>query len=64
METLEPQIFSHWLDHTVQLAQRICVVVMAAFISIRVPALRRALRGAGAAFGNGWWRLPSSLCWR
>lgn len=37
----------HWLDHSIQLTQRICVVVVAAFILIRFAWLRRALRGSG-----------------
>lgn len=35
----------HWLDNTAQLSQRVCVVLMAAYVSIRMEWLRQALRG-------------------
>lgn len=35
----------HWLDNTAQLSQRVCVVLMAAYVSIRMDWLRLALRG-------------------
>lgn len=37
-----------WLDYTARLLQRLCVVVTAAFASIHLEWLRRALRGADA----------------
>jgi len=37
-------ILFHWFDETVQLAQRLFVVVIAAFISIRFAWLRQTLR--------------------
>ncbi len=40
-----------WLNYTFLLLQRLCVVVTAAFASIRLEWLRRALRGADAE----WW---------
>ena len=39
-------IFTHWLDETLQLLQRLFIVVVAAYISIRINWLRQALRGA------------------
>ncbi|MCI0668527.1 MAG: histidine kinase [Methylococcaceae bacterium] len=36
----------NWLNYTLLLVQRLCVVVTAAFASIRLEWLRRALRGA------------------
>ncbi|MFA6163346.1 MAG: LytS/YhcK type 5TM receptor domain-containing protein, partial [Methylobacter sp.] len=38
-------ILFHWFDETVQLVQRLFVVVVAAFISIRFEWLRQALHG-------------------
>lgn len=35
----------HWLDNTAQLSQRVCVVLMAAYVSIRMEWIRQALRG-------------------
>lgn len=35
----------HWLDNTAQLSQRVCVVLMAAYVSIRMEWLRQALKG-------------------
>jgi two-component system sensor histidine kinase LytS len=35
----------HWLDNTAQLSQRVCVVLMAAYVSIRMEWLRQALQG-------------------
>ena len=35
----------HWLDNTAQLSQRVCVVLMAAYVSIRMDWLRQALQG-------------------
>lgn len=39
-------ILFHWFDETVHLLQRLSIVVIAAFISIRMEWLRQALRGA------------------
>ncbi len=50
METPDLQIFLDWQDHAVQLAPRVCVVIVAAFVSIRVEWLRRALRSTR----DGW----------
>jgi LytS/YehU family sensor histidine kinase len=36
----------HWLDYTVQLAPKVCMVVVAAFVCIRLRWVRGALRGA------------------
>lgn len=36
----------HWLDITLQVTQRLFIVVVAAFIVIRFKGLRLALRGA------------------
>ncbi len=35
----------HWLDNTAQLSQRVCVVLIAAHVLIRMEWLRQALRG-------------------
>ena len=35
----------HWLDNTAQLSQRVCVVLIAAHVLIRIDWLRQALRG-------------------
>ena len=42
----------HWLDNTAQLSQRVCVVLMAAYISIRMEWLRQALRGDDGSWRN------------
>jgi two-component system sensor histidine kinase LytS len=42
----------HWFDVTVQLLQRLFVVVVAALIAIRFEWLRRALRGAELAWSH------------
>lgn len=44
MDGLDPVFL--WLDYSAQLLQRVCVVVTAAFVCIRIEWLRRALRGA------------------
>jgi len=46
MDLPDMSIWLHWFDETVQLVQRLFVVVVAAFISIRFEWLRQALRGA------------------
>ena len=38
-------ILFHWFDETVQLVQRLAIVVVAAFIAVRIKGLRLALRG-------------------
>lgn len=48
-----PDLIVFWLDHTVQLTQRICVVVVAAFVSIRLDGLRRTLRLAESGWKHG-----------
>jgi LytS/YehU family sensor histidine kinase len=41
-----------WLDNTAQLSQRVCVVLMAAYVSIRMDWLRQALRGDSRRWRN------------
>jgi two-component system, LytTR family, sensor histidine kinase LytS len=48
----------YWLDNTAQLLQRVCVVLMAAYITIRMEWLRYALRGDSSQWRN---RLISSV---
>lgn len=45
MDFLDIDILIHWFSNTIELLQRVCVVVMAAYVSMRVTALRRALSG-------------------
>jgi two-component system sensor histidine kinase LytS len=45
MDVPDLPILFHWFDETVQLVQRLFVVVVAAFISIRFEWLRQTLRG-------------------
>ncbi len=45
-------IMFHWLDNTAQLSQRVCVVLMAAYVSIRTDWLRLALRGDSFRWRN------------
>lgn len=42
----------HWLDNTAQLSQRVCVVLIAAHVSIRIDWLRQALRGNSHQWRN------------
>ena len=46
MSYQEIDILSHWLVNTPLLLQRVCTVVVAVYIAIRLPWLRRAIRGA------------------
>lgn len=46
MDFPDMSICLHWFDETVQIVQRLFIVVVAAFISIRFEWLRQALRGA------------------
>jgi two-component system sensor histidine kinase LytS len=46
MDFFDLSICLHWFDETVQILQRLFVVVVAAFIAIRFEWLRQALRGA------------------
>jgi LytS/YehU family sensor histidine kinase len=43
MELWNEAIVLHWLNNALELLQRVCVVMMAAFVSMRVSFLRRAL---------------------
>jgi LytS/YehU family sensor histidine kinase len=45
-------IMLDWLDNTAQLSQRVCVVLMAAYVSIRIEWLRQALRGDSSQWRN------------
>ncbi len=45
-------ILFHWLDNTAQLSQRVCMVLMAAHVSIRIEWLRVALRGDRSLWRN------------
>lgn len=45
MAFLDIEILFHWFNNTIELLQRVCVVTMAAYMSMRVTALRRALNG-------------------
>ena len=47
MSAFDTDLMLHWLDHTAQLAQRLCVVVVAAMFCIRAEGLRRAVRSPG-----------------
>ncbi len=51
-------IMLDWLDNTAQLSQRVCVVLMAAYVSIRMEWLRQALRGDSCLWRG---RLISSM---
>lgn len=42
----------HWLDNTAQLSQRVCVVLIAAHVSIRIEWLRQALQGGARQWRN------------
>lgn len=45
---MDPQLIDitlHWLNNTLELMQRVCVVMMVAYVAIRIPALRQVLRG-------------------
>ncbi|SJM91192.1 sensor histidine kinase [Crenothrix polyspora] len=44
MDLWNEVIFLHWLNNALELLQRVCVVMMAACVSMRVSFLRRALR--------------------
>jgi LytS/YehU family sensor histidine kinase len=46
MISFEMPILFHWIDGTMQIAQRLFIVVVAAFIAIRMKGVRQALRGA------------------
>jgi two-component system sensor histidine kinase LytS len=58
MDLPDLSICLHWFDETVQILQRLFVVVVAAFISIRFEWLRQALRGAELKWR---YRLPAML---
>lgn len=45
-------ILFHWLDNTAQLSQRVCVVLIAAHVSIRIDWIRQALRGHSRQWRN------------
>lgn len=42
----------HWLDNTAQLSQRVCVVLIAAHVCIRIDWFRQALRGHSQQWRN------------
>ncbi|WFP49666.1 LytS/YhcK type 5TM receptor domain-containing protein [Methylomonas sp. EFPC3] len=46
------EMLFHWLDNTAQLSQRVCVVLIAAHVSIRIDWLRQALRGDSYLWRN------------
>lgn len=46
------EMMFHWLDNTAQLSQRVCVVLMVAYVSIRMEWLRVALRGDSFRWRN------------
>jgi two-component system sensor histidine kinase LytS len=46
MDFPDTSLLLHWFDETVQILQRLFIVVVAAFIAIRLPSLRQALHGA------------------
>ena len=58
MDLPELPLLFHWFDETVQLLQRLFIVVIAAFISIRFEWLRQALRGTELKWR---YRIPAML---
>lgn len=46
MDFPDTLLLLHWFDETVQILQRLFIVVVAAFVAIRLPSLRQAMRGA------------------
>lgn len=46
------EMFFHWLDNTAQLSQRVCVVLIAAHVCIRIDWLRQALRSHSSEWRN------------
>jgi LytS/YehU family sensor histidine kinase len=58
MDVPDLPILFHWFDETVQLVQRLFVVVVAAFISIRFEWLRQTLRGGELKWR---YRIPAIL---
>lgn len=44
MELWNEEIVIHWLNNALELLQRVCVVMMAACVSMRITPLRRAMR--------------------
>lgn len=49
---LDPALLLHGVDYFVELAQRLCVVAVAAFACIRLQWVRRALQGVDAAWSH------------
>jgi two-component system sensor histidine kinase LytS len=45
-------MFFHWLDNTAQLSQRVCVVLIAAHVCIRIDWLRQALQDNSRQWRN------------
>jgi LytS/YehU family sensor histidine kinase len=45
MDFLDINILIHWLNNTIELLPRVCVAMIAAYVAMRVTALRRALNG-------------------
>ncbi|NOU23737.1 MAG: histidine kinase [Methyloglobulus sp.] len=45
MDFLDVNIIIHWLNNTIELLPRVCVAMIAAYVAMRITALRRALNG-------------------
>ncbi len=50
MELFNLALLLHWLDYTSRLAPKVCMVVVAAFVCIRLRWVRDALRGAESSW--------------